>query len=174
VSVANASNGISRSSGPARKPNRTATQFEFEFEIDMSISFFSARPAFSRFRLQFLVVFGFDEGFQAAKVRRPEAAILLDPAIDGAQRFRIEPVNAIAALPMLLHKMRAAQQAQMLGDCRTRNRKGFGNLARGLAAPAQQVEDSTASRIGKRLEGGLSAIACRGAQICNRTVTHNA
>ena len=72
----------------------------------------------------------------------------------------------MAAFPSLLDQMRAQQQAEMLRDCRTGNRKCAGDLAGGLASAAQQVKDGTACEIGEGLKGGFG-------RICNRMVTHN-
>ena len=110
-------------------------------------------------------VLGLDESFQAGEAGAPETAVLLQPRIDGAQRLRIELVDAMAPVSLFPDEMRPAQQAKVLGNRRPGYGKGRGNLAGGLTSAAQQVEDGTSRRIGERLEGGL----CR---ICNRTVTH--
>jgi hypothetical protein len=75
----------------------------------------------------------------------------------------------------------AAQQAQVLGDGRAGDGKGFGNLPGRLAAAAQEIEDGPACGIGQGLEcgfrgSGFGASGLRPLQpeICNRTVTHNA
>jgi hypothetical protein len=115
----------------------------------------------------FFGVFGFDELFQAGQTDAPEAAVLVEPVVYGAERFGIELVDAVAAFAMLVHKVGATQQAKVLGDGGTGNREGSGDFSGGLAAPAQQVEDGAASRIGQGLEGGFGGI-------CNRTVTHDA
>jgi hypothetical protein len=113
---------------------------------------------------------GFDECFQVREANGPEMAVLLDPGIDGAERFGVELVDAMTPFAVLADQVGAAQQAQVLGNCGTGNRESLGDLSGGLAAPAQQVEDGAAGRISQRLKGGLGGSA---RQICNRTVTHN-
>ena len=73
----------------------------------------------------------------------------------------------MAAFLSLLDQMRAPQQAEMLRDCRTGNRKCAGDLAGGLTPAAKQLEDGAPRGIGESLK------SCFGG-ICNRTVTHNA
>jgi hypothetical protein len=129
----------------------------------------------SRFRfaggLHLPGVFGFDEGFQVIQAGGPEDAVLLDPGVDGAQRFGIEFVDAVAAFAVFANQVSAAQEAQVLGDGWTRDRESFGNLSGGLAAAAQKVKDGAAGRVGKGLERGFGLL---GAGICNRSVPHNA
>jgi hypothetical protein len=67
--------------------------------------------------------------------------------------------------------MRAAEQAQMLGDCGTRDGKSLSDASGGLAATAQEVEYGAAGGVGERLESGFGNL---GRRICNRTVPHNA
>ncbi len=76
----------------------------------------------------------------------------------------------MAAFAMLAHEVGATQQAQVFGNCRTRDRKGAGDLSGGLTAAAEQVKNSAASGIGEGLEGVLGSLRRR---ICNRSVTHN-
>jgi len=112
-------------------------------------------------------MFGFHKRFQAGQVCAPEAAVLLDPGIDGTKRFGIQLVNAVTSFTMFANKVRAAQQPKMLGNRGTGNRKRSCDLARRLAASAEQVENRAARGIGE----GLKRSLC---QICNRTVPHNA
>jgi hypothetical protein len=115
-------------------------------------------------------VLGFDEGFQVGEAGAPEAAVLLDPGIDGAERFGAELVHTVTTFAVLADQMCAAEQAQMLGDCWAGDRERFGDLSGGLAAAAEEIEDGPAGRIGEGLEGCLR---CSDRGICNRTVTHN-
>jgi hypothetical protein len=68
---------------------------------------------------------------------------------------------------MLANQMRAAKQPQVFRNGWAGDGKRAGNCSGGLAPAPQQIEDGTASRIGKRLKGGLR-------RICNRSVPHNA
>jgi hypothetical protein len=72
---------------------------------------------------------------------------------------------------MFADQVGAAQETQMLGDGRPGDGKGSGDLSRGLAAAAEEVEHGAARRIGEGLERGLGG---SGRGICNRTVTHDA
>jgi hypothetical protein len=126
--------------------------------------------------LGFAGVLGFDEGFEVSQAGAPEAAILLDPGVDGAERFGVELVDAVPTFAMFSHEVGVAEQAEVLGDGGAGDREGFGNLSGGLAAAAEEVEDGAAGGIGKGLKGGFGASGgCHpGSGICNRTVTHNA
>ena len=84
-------------------------------------------------------VFGLHEGFQVVQARRPELAVLLNPGVDRAQRFRIQLIHTMAAFPVLANQMSTAQQTQVLGDGRAGNRERPGDLPRGLRAPAQEI-----------------------------------
>src|ERR1700685_50317 len=117
--------------------------------------------------LRFFFVFGFYKGFEAGQIRAPETAVVFEPGVNRAQRLWVELVDAVAAFAMLLHQMRPAQQAKMLGDCWAGNGKGLRNVSGGLAAAAQQIEDGAAGGIGECLKGGFR-------RICNRSVPHNA
>jgi hypothetical protein len=105
--------------------------------------------------LAFTGVLGFHESFQVVQTGSPKTAVLLDPGIDGAQRFGIELVNPVTSLALLADQMGSAQKAQVLGDRGARNRESAGNLAGWLAAAAQKVEDGATSGIGKGLEGSF-------------------
>ena len=126
---------------------------------------------FAGVSFQFPRVFGFHKRFQIVQARGPELAVLLDPGVDGAQRFRIELIYTMAAFPVLANQVSTAQQTQVLRDCRAGNGESAGDLSRGLRATAQEIENGSAGRIGEGLEGGF---AMPGRRICNRTVTHNA
>src|SRR5258708_37262806 len=112
-------------------------------------------------------MFSFDKRLQIRQADAPEAAILLEPGIDSAERLGIELVDAVAAFAVLPHQMSPPQQAQVFRDRRAGNRKRPGNLPGRLAAPPQKVENSPARGVGESLEGGLRGI-------CNRSVSHNA
>lgn len=120
---------------------------------------------------QFPCVLGFHKRFQIVQARGPELAVLLDPGVDGAQRFRIELIHTMAAFPVLAHQVSTAQQTQVLRDGRAGNRKCAGDLSRRLRATSQEIENGAAGRIGESLKGGF---VMPGRRICNRTVTHNA
>jgi len=115
----------------------------------------------------FFGVLGFDERFEIGEVHLPEAAILLEPGVDGAKRLGIELVDAVTAFAMLAYEVSTAKQAKVLRDGRARDGKNAGDAAGWLATLAEKVEDSSARGIGERLEGDF----CR---ICNRSVPHNA
>jgi hypothetical protein len=121
--------------------------------------------------LGFSGVLGFDEILQVREAGAPEGSVLLDPVVDGAERFGIEFVDAVATLAMFADQVGAAEEAQVLGDGGAGDGKGSGDLSGGLAAAAKEVEDGTASGIGQGMEGGFLGW---GGGICNRTVTHNA
>jgi hypothetical protein len=107
---------------------------------------------------------GFYEGFEVRQAAHPEAAVLLDPGVDGAKRFGIQVVDAVAPFAMFSNQMGAPQEAQMLGDGRARDREGFCYLAGGLTATTQKIEDGAARGIGQGLEGGFGG---SGRCICN-------
>jgi hypothetical protein len=134
-------------------------------------SFWFARQCFGGSGLHLPSVFGFDESFQVAQARTPEAAVLFDPGVDGSQWFGVELINAVAPFPMFAHQVGTSEKTKMLGDGRAGDREGLGNLSGGLAAPAEKVENGAPGRIGKGLECSFR-VSRR--QICNRTVTHNA
>ena len=115
----------------------------------------------------FAGVFGFDEGFQAGQVRAPELAVGIEPGVDGAQRFGIELVDAVAAFPVFVDQVSAAQQAQVFGDGGAGNREGAGDGAGGLAATAEKIKHGAAGGVAQCLESSFRGI-------CNRTVSHNA
>jgi len=105
--------------------------------------------------------------FKLARLARQKNAVLFQPGVNSFQRLWIQRVKAMAAFLSLLDQMRAPQQAEMLRDCRTGNRKCAGDLAGGLTPAAKQLEDGAPRGIGESLK------SCFGG-ICNRTVTHNA
>jgi len=85
----------------------------------------------------FLRVFGLDKTFEIGEAHLPEVSILIEPGINGAERFGIEMVDAMPALAVFVNQMSAAQQAQVFGDGRPGNGKGLGNFSGGLAAAPQ-------------------------------------
>jgi hypothetical protein len=105
--------------------------------------------------LHFPGVLGFYEGFQVRQTVAPEGAVLLDPGVDGTERFGIELVDAVAAFAMFADQVGAAQQAKMFGDGGARDWEGFGDVSGGLAAATEQVEDRAAGGIGEGLKGGF-------------------
>src|SRR2546429_5781937 len=115
---------------------------------------------------RFFRVFGLHKSFQAGQIGAPKNAVLFQPGVNSFQRLWIQRVKAMAAFPSLLDQMRAPQQAEMLRDCRTGNRKCAGDLAGGLTPAAKQLEDGAPRGIGESLK------SCFGG-ICNRTGTQN-
>ncbi len=132
----------------------------------MAISFGSFSIGFCR-EVVFLSVFSFYKRFKVGEVYVPEIAILVEPCIHGAQRFRIEAVNPATALPVFLHQMGPSQQPQVLGDGRPGNGKRLRDRSRRLAAGPQQIEDGPPGGIGQSLKRRLRRIR-------NCTMTHNA
>src|ERR1700689_5473850 len=100
----------------------------------------------------------FDERFQVVETGGPEVAVLADPGVDGAQGLRIKLVDTVAAFAVFANQVRAAQQAQVLGNGGTRDRESVGDLPRRLAAAAEEVEDGAARGIGQGLERGLGGL----------------
>ena len=115
--------------------------------------------------VRFPGVLGFDEGFQVVQACGPETAVLVDPGINRAQRLGIQLVDTVAALALLTDQMRAAQQAQVLGDSWTGDGKGAGDLPGGLPAATEKIEDGTASGIGECLKGGLGDFSRRNTRL---------
>jgi hypothetical protein len=96
----------------------------------------------------FFGVFRFDESFQVRKVGLPEHSILLQPLVHSLERFGSKLINPIAPLAPFFDKMGSAQQAQMLGNRRPRDRECPSNLSRRLTSMSQQVEDGPPRGIG--------------------------
>jgi hypothetical protein len=141
--------------------------------LPMQIENFFSSLSRDRFDIRFCSLFGFFDvlGFhkclQASQVHLPEGAVLIEPGGDGAERSGIELIDAMAAFAVLAHKVRAPQQAQVLGDGRTRDRESSSDFSGRLAAAAQQIEHGAAGGIGESLKSRFGGI-------CNRTVPHNA
>jgi len=81
-------------------------------------------------------VFGFYKSFEAGEVCAPEAAVLVEPVVYRAERFRVELVDAVPAFAVFTHQVGAAQKAQVFGDGRSGDREGSSDFSSGLAAPA--------------------------------------
>src|ERR1700692_4225793 len=101
--------------------------------------------SFRRFRILscsmglfvFFGVLGFNKSLQIGETQLPEIAILIEPAVDGAQRLGIELVDAVAALSMFVNEMRLPQEAEVLRDRGTGDRERSGNGPGRLTAAAQ-------------------------------------
>ena len=115
----------------------------------------------------FVGVLGLYKSFQTCQIRLPEHPILIQPAVDCSQGFRIELINAVASFAALLHQMCPPKQTKMLGNRRTRYGKRLRDLSGGLAAAAEKIENGAPCWIGQRLKRRLRGM-------CNRTVPHNA
>ncbi len=76
-------------------------------------------------------------------------------------------VKTVASLAALFDQVRAAEQAQVLGNSGPGNGKCLGDFTGRLASLPEEVEDGATSGIGQSAEGHFRGI-------CNRTVTHNA
>lgn len=76
----------------------------------------------------------------------------------------------MTAFTVLADQVSAAEKTEVLGDRRTRNGKGAGDLSGRLAATAEKIENRAAGGIGEGLKCGF--VTSR--WMCNRTVTHNA
>jgi hypothetical protein len=84
---------------------------------------------------------------------------LIEPRIYGAERFRIELVQAMAPFPALFHQMSSAKNAQMLGNGRPRDGKRPGNVPCGTSARTQQVQNGAAGWVGQGAEGRVASEA---------------
>src|SRR5207245_11087663 len=93
-------------------------------------------------------VLGLYKSFQTGQIGAPKNAVLCQPGVNSFQRLWIQRVKAMAAFPSLLDQMRAPQQAEMLRDCRTGNRKCPCYLPGGLTPAAKQLQDGAAGRPG--------------------------
>src|SRR5450631_4021176 len=102
-------------------------------------------------------MFGFDKGFQIVQAGRPEDAVLFDPGINRAERLRIELVNSTAAFAVFADQVGAAQQAQVLGDCGTRDGERFGDLSGWLA---RRRRSRTARRVGSERAWKVASVFC--------------
>jgi hypothetical protein len=80
---------------------------------------------------------GFDKGFQTGQARTPEAAVLVEPRVNGSQWLGIELIDAVASLAMLAYQVGATEQAKMFRDRGPRNRECSCDLSGGLAASPQ-------------------------------------
>ncbi len=102
--------------------------------------------------LGFFGVLGFDKRFQVGEVHLPEATVLFEPRINGAEWIGIELVDAVTAFAVFPNQVGPAQESQMFGNRRTRHRECLSNFAGGLAASPQQIQNGTPGRVGKGLE----------------------
>ena len=109
------------------------------------------------FCLQFLDVFGLDKGLQACEISAPEAAVLLDPGVNGAQWFRIELVHAMASLAVFAHQMRSAQEAEMLRDGGARDWESVRDLSGGLGTYVR-VKGERPLKTGDRIRIGQQTL----------------
>ena len=75
---------------------------------EISVANFCLRGGLSAARVSVFVL-GFHKCFQVVQACGPEDAVLLDPRVDGAERFGIELVDAVAPFAMLADQMSAAQ-----------------------------------------------------------------
>src|SRR5205809_47215 len=105
--------------------------------------------------MRFAGVLGFDKILQVRQAGAPEGAVLLNPVVDSPEGFRIEFVDAVAALAMFSNEMGAAEKAQVFGDGRAGDREGSGDLSGWLATATEKVENGSAGGVGKGVEGGF-------------------
>jgi len=98
-------------------------------------------------------VLGLHKGLQVGEVHLPENPVIVEPGIDDAERLGVQLVQAAPARAAFAHEAGAAQQAQVLGNGRSRNGEGFGDLSGGEAARSQKVQDRAAGGVGERAEG---------------------
>jgi hypothetical protein len=96
----------------------------------------------------FLGVLGFDESFKVGEAELPEIAILIEPAIDGAQGFRIQLIDAMPALAVFAYQMRTPEKAKVFGDGGAGNGESSGNFSGWLTAAPQQIQHCPAGGVG--------------------------
>jgi hypothetical protein len=92
---------------------------------------------------------------------------LIEPGIHSTKWLGIELIDAVATFAVFANQVRAAKEAKVLGNRRTRDGESPSDFTRRLAAAAEQIEDSAAGGVGECLESGFG-------RICNRTVSHDA
>src|SRR6266705_3377716 len=114
-----------------------------------------------------LPFFFLDEAFEIAELMLPHVAIVREPVVHVLERLGVEAVESVAADFDLGNELRLAQDAQVLGDRRTADRKIAGYAADGLATLPQKRQDGAPGRVGERLEDDPVA-----RRIGNITVTH--
>jgi hypothetical protein len=95
--------------------------------------------------------------FQTEQVQGPEPAVLLQPPVQFAQRFRIEPVDTVAPFADFGDQLRFVQYAEVLGDGRTADVEAPRNLMDWLAAIAQAIQNGAARGVG---DGVKNAAIC--------------
>lgn len=109
---------------------------------------------------------GLDEILEARELGVPERAVVFQPAVDFAQRLRIEIVETMSSGAVFADQAGLTKEAKMLGDGRPGNREGAGDLTGGSAALTQEVQDGAAGGIGESAED-------RVARMRSRMVSHN-
>jgi hypothetical protein len=85
----------------------------------------------------------------------PELAVMSEPLIDGTERLGIQTVEPVAAETVFADESGTAEQAEVLGDGRARDRKGAGDLAGGLLALAKEIENRAARGVGQGAKNGV-------------------
>jgi hypothetical protein len=84
-----------------------------------------------------LGVLGFNKSLQVGEAQLPEVAILIEPAVDGAERLGIKLVDAMPSFAMFANQMSAPQKAEVLRDGGAGDRERSGNCS-GRLSPAAQ------------------------------------
>src|SRR5258706_12503512 len=99
-----------------------------------------------------LPFFFLDEAFEIAKLMLPHVAVVREPVVHVLERLGVDLVESVAADLDLGDELRLAQDAQVLGDRRTADRKIAGDAADGLATLPQGRQDGAPGRVGERPE----------------------
>ena len=118
--------------------------------------------------------------FETEQVQGPKPPVVFQPAIQIAQRFGVQPVDAIAAFTDFGDELRGVQYAKVFGDGGTADVEASGDLVDGLSAVTQAVQNGAARGVGDGVKNSAVLrnhfVTCfvNGSPhwlICNRMVT---
>ena len=93
---------------------------------------------------------------ETEQVQGPEPPVVFEPAIQIAQRFGVQPVDAVAAFPNFGDELGGVQHAKVLGDGGTADVEASGDFVDGLSTVTQAVQNGAASGVGD----GVKNSAC--------------
>src|SRR5438445_13333362 len=93
--------------------------------------------------------------FHAIETVFPQLAVVVEPAVDVAQRLELDTAEMFLGCPAAGHEARLFQYADMLGDSANGEREGLRQFGDRGFAVEQPGEDCPSRRVG---EGGESVV----------------
>jgi hypothetical protein len=98
---------------------------------------------------------GFEVAFEVVEARFPQFSVRPQPLVEGAQRFRANPIQAPLGIRSDFHEPRLPENAQVFGDGGLAQAERGNQVADGALVGPHEIENPAPVRFGEYLKTNI-------------------